>query len=483
MLAACHSGRDTSLVGVSKKPGGARSASAASVHARETDYQKLLKSLSAPRGAQAGAAAPVASTANLQVGDWSEVRGQAEAALRWPSHPLEPKERLAFASAFVSRVAALGGQNEGDCGGRLCILYEQLCQSGSLLSPCTNDAVYSGVAAAADLQSLAAASREIVLLVLSGHVASLAAPRGSALDLAKELADGFPSALLQAVEAGPLVTLPAMVRTFRSVGCCAGELWTDKVPPADFGNFGPHSIRGSISEGMAAAASPLMLAQTNLTALENCSEPRFEFGKVVEELTEFLSTRRSAASTTSPQALSAYACGVGQVHNLLDLLWSFREPVVVDGVSNPVVSLTAAHKHFIITVNSAVPDDVVKASIVAALSPLREKVTLHVVGLGVQGLLRDPMLSFCRIVQSGRSGLEWQVKEHKDWSGLLAWLHASAGNEPEPPQLISTQRQIEIEVRRRCAEAGGVVWASLFVPEPCEQLRRWTSILEDVGPE
>jgi len=170
------------------------------------------------------------------------------------------------------------------------------------------------------------------------------------------------------------------------------------------------------------------------------------------------------------------------VHNLLDLLWSFREPVVLDGVNNPVVSLAAAHKHFIITGNSAMPDDIVKASIVAALSPLREKVTLHAVGLGVQGLLRDPMLSFCRIVQSGRSGLEWQVREHKNWSELLAWLHESAGDEPEPPQLISTQRQIEIEIRRRCAESGGVAWASLFVPEPCEQLRRWTTILEDSGP-
>merc|ERR1712050_444734 len=115
---------------------------------------------------------------------------------------------------------------------------------------------------------------------------------------------------------------------------------------------------------------------------------------------------------------------------------------------------------------------------VSALSPLQEKVTPHAVGLGNRGLSRDPLMSFCQLVQSGSSGLEWRLIEHKDWSGFLTWLHEHGDSEAERPQLFSTQRQLEIEVRRSCAAAGGVAWSRLFVPDPMEQLRRLTSVQE-----
>lgn len=475
MLAACHSGRISSKDGVANV---AKTSipNASTTEPYKSDYQKLIHSLGGARDGkpvgEASASVPSVAPAVLpEIGDWSDVVIQAEAVAAWPSHVLQPQEKLAFASSFVSQAAAVLGPlaKEADCGGRLCGLYELLCEPGALISSRSDNAVKAGVVVVASEQCLGAASREVASLLLSGHAVSLAAPRGPTLAMAKQMVDGFPTSLLQAVEAGATITLPAMVYTFRSVEGSASKLWAERVPPADFGNFAVQSSHGSICHGMAAAASPFTMAK--ITS-EKCSKPRFDLSKELEALTEYLPT-----ASDSPSPLNAYSRGIGKVEELLDLLWAFRDPVTVDDVSNPVVSLEAAHKHFVIT-GYAVPEDVVKAAIAAALSPLQEKVTLHAVGLGIRGLQRDPMLSFCRLVQSGRSGLQWQVKEHNDWSGFHAWLCDKAAEEPEPPQLFSTQRHFELEVRRSCAAAGGVAWAGLFVPEPFEQLRRWTSVSE-----
>eukprot|EP00928_Gymnodinium_smaydae_P005655 TRINITY_DN11925_c0_g1_i2.p1 TRINITY_DN11925_c0_g1~~TRINITY_DN11925_c0_g1_i2.p1 ORF type:complete len:277 (+),score=40.76 TRINITY_DN11925_c0_g1_i2:343-1173(+) len=271
-----------------------------------------------------------------------------------------------------------------------------------------------------------------------------------------------------------MITLPATVRSFRGIGLNSRDAWQDKVPPADFGGFG-FLQRDNASHGMAATASPFTFIATDLAKLGTDYEQRFEATRVVEDLASFLPVSRAAGM---PEFRCAHDRGVWEVRHLLDLLWSFHGVTTVKDVENPAVSLNAAHKHFILTSSTEIPEDVVKAAIVAALSPLQEKVTLHAVGLGAQGLLRDPTRAFCRLVHSGDNGLAWQVKEHTNWTALFEWLHDGAIDELEPLQLFSTRRQLEVEIRRSCAEAGGVAWSRLFVPEPFEQLRRWTHVIE-----
>lgn len=470
MLAACYSSRKPNTIKtrllIRKR--------AACVEA-ESQYQKLIRSLKGGGDKQSSAGVHEkshnANTKLPEVGDWTEVRKQAETVAAWPPDVLSPQEKLSFASAFVSQVAEVLKIKEDVCGGRICHLYEKLCQSTSPIGVRRDVAVHSGVVVATDTDHLEAASREVASLILSGHAVSLAASRGQALEKAKEMFNGFPRELLQAVEIGPTITLPALVRTFRSVGEDADELWAEKVPPADYGNFGSCG-----SHGMAAAASSFTLSQINLDRLADRPHSRFELTSDIEGLTGFLSKQQRATS----MPLNVYDRGVGKVQHLLELLHALHGPVVVDEDTTKVkVSLAAAHKHFVIMGSSTVPEDLVQAAIVAALSPFHEKLTLHAVGLGEKGLLRDPMLSFCRIIQSGKKGFIWRVKEHKDWSAFLDWLQHGVAEEVDPPQLFSTQRQFEIEVRRSCAEVGGVAWSGLFVPEPFEQLRRWTSVLEE----
>ena len=38
---------------------------------------------------------------NTPCQEWAQLQGQAERVASWPSHPLEPTERLALAEAFV----------------------------------------------------------------------------------------------------------------------------------------------------------------------------------------------------------------------------------------------------------------------------------------------------------------------------------------------------------------------------------------------
>lgn len=123
---------------------------------------------------------------------------------------------------------------------------------------------------------------------------------------------------------------------------------------------------------------------------------------------------------------------------------------------------------------SELPEDVVKAAAISAMSPFDEPVTLHVVGVGAHGLTRDPLRGFCRLVQSGRSGLEWRIKEHATRTDFRAWLEGLAKEETQPQLPMVIGKELDREERHLCALAGGVAWNSLFVAEPLEQLRRWT---------
>jgi len=370
---------------------------------------------------------------------------------------------LALAAAFTSRAAEIVPSDEISGCGRLCTLFDHVLNEKGPIEPCKSDVVPAGVVAAADVQALGAASREVVSLLLSGHAVSLAVPN-DALEAAKEMVAGFPPQLLQAVALGPMATLPQTVRTFRAIGVDSSELWAERVPPADFGGF-VSSDAGWMSHGMSAGPSAMSLVRAPHSPHGGSLSRLKQHSNVLEALIAMLTKGQKDYPLDD-------AC------SLVELLWLFRKPAAVHGAKTRHVSLEAASKHIIITSTTSVAVDVVKAAIVNALSPFEEKVKVHAIGLGNFGLKRDPLQSFCRLVQSGKHGLEWRIEEHKDWSSFLEWLHVHAVEEPEPLQLFSTQRQLEIEIRRRCAEVGGVAWSRLFTPEPFEQLRRWTTVRE-----
>lgn len=144
------------------------------------------------------------------------------------------------------------------------------------------------------------------------------------------------------------------------------------------------------------------------------------------------------------------------------------------------VAMVAAPKHLLITKDSSeISEDVVKVAALCASSPFEERVVLHAVGLGARFLSKDPYRSFCRLVQSGRSGLQWEVQEHDSWADFLTWLHGRGDAPPArvqqhaPPAVFGQLRGMELDLHRLAARTGGVAWKTPFPPEPFDQLRRW----------
>lgn len=93
---------------------------------------------------------------------------------------------------------------------------------------------------------------------------------------------------------------------------------------------------------------------------------------------------------------------------------------------------------------------------------------LHVVGLGRDGLSKDPLRGFARLLESGRENLEWQLMEHESSSAFLAWL-----SKAQRPRVFGSFRSNEVnevplrrenntflsqELRRTAAAAGGANW-------------------------
>ena len=92
---------------------------------------------------------------------------------------------------------------------------------------------------------------------------------------------------------------------------------------------------------------------------------------------------------------------------------------------------------------------------------------LHVVGLGRDGLSKDPLRGFARLLESGRENLEWQLMEHESSSAFLAWLSkaqrprvfGSLRNEVnEVPLRRENNTFLSQELRRTAAAAGGANW-------------------------
>jgi len=305
------------------------------------------------------------------------------------------------------------------------------------------------------------------------------APAGSALQAIQALAAQFPPALLQAQEMNSFEDWPQAVHCFQIFGCSAQDMWASRTPPAEHGGC---TASGG-AHGTASALVSLALARTNFSSVTEDKHSYRDLNDEASDLAAHLSTQLAPDVTTVPGlppprwARSAFDRGVEEAQQLLDLLWSFHEPLMYEHSPerkfHEIAALMPAHKHLILTVGGTeVPEEIVKTAIICAMGPYQEPVTLHAVGLGYKGLARDPLRAFCRLVQSGRSGLSWNVIEHDSEQDLVQWFlredHAKAPAVFGPPRIVGP------DLRRACAAVGGVCWRQLFAREPLETLRRWT---------
>lgn len=416
-------------------------------------------------------------------GSWASVRGQAAGAAAWRTHPFAPSERLDVVKALGARARELdlGGGRQYDA---LCRLYDDLLLPDSLFKPRSDGTGKCAVVRVGSERDLTAACVEAARLLLSGHTVSLLAPDGSARDAIGALAEGFPAALLQATEDAPVSEMPAVVSSFHCTADQAPpcQLWAERPPPRHFGG----TMEDGHAHGEAVLAGPLALARTDIQQLAASPRSRYELTAEASDLLALLSTATASEVPSAPGlppprwSRSEYDRGVEEIHDLLDLLWCSHEPVALEEDS-AVVAWGPAAKHLVLTVGSDIPGEVARAAVVAAMSPFRERVVLHAVGLGARGLAKDPLRGFCRLVQSGRSNLEWQIQEHETWADLFVWLQAlsetsapgPAGEGAQPPMVFGSLHGMEAELHRAVAATGGVAWPHLFPPEPLEQLRRW----------
>jgi len=407
----------------------------------------------------------------LSVGgsEWTSVSRQAHAASLWPKHPLESDELLHLCELLVNH-ASNTCVTPVNKGAALCQAHRSF---GTVFTPRRDGVSHAGLVCLLDAKLSASAVSETVGLLLRGHVVSIAAAAGETSELARQIAAPFPPQMLQVV---PLEDgLPNCVRVATFIGRSACDTWRETTPCREFGGF----TATGLAHGMA-STSALMVARTDVAALERLPRSRYRLSDEAADLLSLLSTTPSTDAPTLPGlppprwSQSAYDRGVEEVHDLLDVLWAFRETEVIAN-SASTVALCALEKHFIInTAFNDIPEDVVKAATVTALSPFNEDVTLHAVGTGAS-FSRDPLRSFRRLVQSGRGGLGWRVMEHASPTVFCEWL--SNRTSAKPFGLFGSLRGHEIEVWRLSAAAGGVAWGPLFVAEPLDQLRRWTSVV------
>lgn len=281
--------------------------------------------------------------------------------------------------------------------------------------------------------------------------------------------DGLPQELIQVVEPGSFSVLPA-TSSLRLCGIEAPVAWADALPPKDFGGWaqGPES---AAAHGMARNGDSLMLARTNMETLSKLPRSIHHFSQEASDLAALLatSTPASVEVPTVPGlppprwARSAYDRGIEEIHDALDLFWAFGE------LRDASRSLGPARKHFLLTTPSEIPEEIAKAAVLTALSPWKEPITLHAVGLGPSGLNHDPLKGFCRLMESGKENLEWSLMEHENAAAFLEWL----GRCRQPGSFFGTLWGHEEELRRSVAATGGAIWPRLWAPEPFEWLRRW----------
>lgn len=421
-----------------------RSFSRISAPASLADFQRPLLAACSVRPLPAAEPSTLQWPSTLK--DWSSLQSQAEAAASWPHHPLGDSERLALASSLVSRATDVLGSAQ-PAAQNLCDFYEGLLVPDAALAPKPVSVANTALVAVTSAMALEAAIRSAVLLLLGGHAVTLAAASGPLRTL-QDVVAGFPPELLQAAEIGSLATLPASVRALRCLGPGPKELWSERAPPGDFGGLGSAGRHGAM----------LCAEALSLATVSEAERPIAPVAWSDEAL-----------------ALAKLPGGVGEdtgeMEKFLELLWDFRAPLQAS--PDEAIALAPSHKHILLTFcGSVLPQDLVKAAMISAMSPFHERITLHAVGLGSRGLAREPLKTFCDHVCSGRSGLAWEVVEHADWAAFLDWLSQASA----PVHLFSTLRNVESEVKRCCAATGGAAWVQMW-PGLTEQLRRWTTVV------
>jgi len=329
---------------------------------------------------------------------------------------------------------------------------------------------------------------EAAALLLKGYVVTLMAPKGPALDTLNEIVSGFPPQLLQVSGMAPSAAPPAAVRATRFVGLDPPAPWVEEVLRTDFGTYMPHGYTRAV-------AAPLALVRAGVTMLEPSCHSSYAFTDEIHDVAALLSTAHSTDASTLPGlplprwARSAYDRGMEDVQKLLDFLWSFREPFETEGPTEGTLtaaSLLPVPKHFVIS-SSEIPEDVVKAAMVAALSPFNELMVLHIVGLDARSLRLDPLHSLLRLLQSGNSGFEWHVHHHDSDSDFIEWLRLHTHTAKQfiaqhqivhGPTLaiFGSHKGVMVDIRKLCVATGVVAWTRLFQGEVVEQLRRWTGL-------
>eukprot|EP00928_Gymnodinium_smaydae_P043104 TRINITY_DN28958_c0_g4_i1.p1 TRINITY_DN28958_c0_g4~~TRINITY_DN28958_c0_g4_i1.p1 ORF type:complete len:501 (+),score=83.52 TRINITY_DN28958_c0_g4_i1:50-1552(+) len=405
------------------------------------------------------------------VGHWSAVETQAETVARWPSHPLGLNERLSLVESLVT------GRSEQGAAACLLGCHVMLDDDANSVFELRSD----GTAKAAVLMVDGSANVPLAIgeasgLLLRGYAVSFAAAFGSAeLDELGHVCAELPAELLQAVALpSDTLSLPSGVQVLRQFGGgSVAELWQDNSPPRDFGG-----VANGHKYGLCTAPFASTLLRTNFAALEKLSRARFEFSDEALDLLSLLSTEvaEEAKSVRLPGlppprwTLSAYDRGVEEVNDLLDLLWASHE-------SGSSVELAPANKHFVLgSSGTTVPEDLVKAAVVSAMSPYNERMTLHAISLGADGFAKDPLRGFRRVIQSGRSGLQWQVVEHETAEDFARWLANEADTADVPPSVLGSFRGREADIHHWCAVSGGVYYGRVFEKELFEQLSRWTTV-------
>mmetsp|Transcript_128449 Transcript_128449/g.256586 ORF Transcript_128449/g.256586 Transcript_128449/m.256586 type:complete len:529 (+) Transcript_128449:41-1627(+) len=415
---------------------------------------------------------------------WAAVNQQAATARSWPSHPLGLPERLALVENLLERNAS-GLLRESTA---LCELFRWLIQKPGLFAPSSDGTGQCAVVVTDGV--IQYALYEAAALLLRGYVVTLMAPNGLALETLQEIACDFPPQLLQVSGMAPLASPPSAVRAIRFVGLDPPALWVEEGPPADCGTYITHGYTGAV-------AAPLRLVRSDLTMLEQSCHSTYAFNDQINDVAALLSTAHSSDTDTLPGlplprwARSAYDRGMEDVQKLLDLLWAFREPFETEGPSQEtltIASLLPVPKHFMISSGvSEIPEDIVKAAMVAALSPFNEPMVLHTVGMDARSLRLDPLHGLFRLLQSGNYGFEWHVHHHDSNRDCIEWLrsHAHAAKQFSAHHQIvhgptlaffGSHRGIMADVRKLSVSVGVVAWTRLFQGEVVEQLRRWTGL-------
>jgi len=244
-----------------------------------------------------------------------------------------------------------------------------------------------------------------------------------------------------------------------------------KIPESVFGGMKTYTyaVAGD-HDGVGSVQTLLDTVKRRSPNWRDQEEPfsTFELTETAEMLLDFL----------TPQDQKLFS---KQVYQVLEVFAAFNPEVtkpyggqgLVGGVGqSQLVTLPAlrpVRKHMIIPRGVGLPEEIVKAALLAEMSPLREKpVDLHLLEAQQAGLLRvaDPLKSFLRVVEKR---LGWRIHYHTNADAL-----AAAVREAEyPPYFfcVKDKHLLPLVVLKAVVEKCGYVYEGL--PRDALSLFRW----------